>query len=151
MTMREGTWGWRDAGRGGLDYEALADTGRTATALTGGTGGGANHLCGVALWPTDSDGDAMTGWYTQEVVFRRRAGLSTIERARVYLSANGDARTPNEVGWESDYSNPGFDIFNDRGNPEITCALASEGDRHWVRTILPVSYTHLTLPTSDLV
>lgn len=138
LTIQEGTTGWLDSGTGILDTEAFTYTGRTATTLTGVGGLTAAHIYGSVMYPTNSAGEMMTGWYTREIVIRRPTGLPTIKRGRVYTSSFANPRTPDDVSWESDYHNPFFTFLNDTGETVLRFAFILVGDVHWTRTVLVV-------------
>ncbi len=109
VSLTEGTTGWPSAGSGIIDgVDVFTYTGRTTTTLTGIPATGANavgaHLAGVGLNPTNSAGEAQTGWLVDEIqVHRRSASQYAISNGSVWISRYAANDAPGTAGWESDY------------------------------------------------
>ncbi len=140
LTISEGTTGWLDSGTGVIEGDTFNYTGRDSNILTGVTGLIADHPRGAPLYPLDVNNEAQTGWCIVGGKIKRRPELSTIKRARVYISPWSNCRTPNiadleDVAWETDYIGAVLNISNDSGQSEISLPWR-ERPTPWVRTVL---------------
>ena len=58
----------------------------------------------------------------------------------------------NEIGWDAgEITTPLKEYINQLVNKDIKILIPGAGNGHEFDYLIPVSYTHLTLPTSDLV
>lgn len=143
LTIDEGTTGWPAAGDGVIEGDTFSWTGRAAGSLTGVTGLASGHVQGAVVYPTRSDGEAMTGWRSLDALVKRLPGRSKIKRLRAYTSPFGDCRTPDDELWTADYDATVIVIENgtdaDNALSDIRLPIVKpKDDSIWLRTLLVV-------------
>ncbi len=141
LPIDEGTTGWPGSGTGVIEGDAFSYTGRAANSLTGVTGLDQAHLKGATVYPTRTDGQAMTGWRVLSARVKRLAGRSKIKRLRAYTSAFAGCRGPGEEGWGDDYDPAVIVISNgttaDNAVSDIGLPIVKpKDDSIWLRTLL---------------
>jgi hypothetical protein len=123
-----------------IESDDFTYTGRTATTLTGipaaGAGSlGSDHAADTTVYPY-YDSTTQVGWRLSRLEIKRREGLSTIKRGRVFVShlAASGLRTPDEAGFTADWDGPMY-IQNDEGRAVLPFMLAHR-TYPWIKTFL---------------
>lgn len=134
------TIGFTETGDGIVEGDTFSWTGRTTTTLTGVSGLGSTHSTGATVYQTDG-GVTQTGWPINKVEIKRRDGLSTIDRMRLYVQKTGATtpKTPDESGWEADWDSnylSWYSYYNSGDTPIISFYLGGTYGYRWTRRIM---------------